>query len=60
MQDVLDRRKLPAIENKKRVEDFMKRNLCASQTECARALGLALMTVNRAVREIRAEWRERA
>lgn len=54
-----DGRTSAAVENRKRVEEFMRRNLCATQRECAKSLKLALMTVNRHVRDIRAEWRGR-
>ncbi len=44
-------------ENRERVREFFKTHLCATQTECAKALGLGLMAVNRHVRDIRSEWR---
>lgn len=39
------------------VRAFMASHLCATQQECAKALGLSVMAVNRHVKEIRAEWR---
>jgi hypothetical protein len=44
--------------NRERVEDFFRRHLCATQRECASALNLSLMAVNRHVRDIRDEWRK--
>ena len=41
------------------VRAFMASHLCATQRECAEALGLSVMAVNRHVKEIRAEWRDR-
>jgi DNA-binding Lrp family transcriptional regulator len=35
---------------------FFREHLCATQVECAEALGLSTMAVNRHVRTIRAEW----
>jgi len=44
-------------ENRDRVRQFFANHLCATQRECAEALGLSDMAVNRHVRAIRAEWR---
>lgn len=41
--------------NLERVRSFFERHLCATQRECAEALGLSVMAVNRHVRTIRAE-----
>lgn len=46
------------IENLERVRAFFKRHLCATQRECAEALGLSVMAVNRHVRAIRSEWKQ--
>lgn len=45
--------------NLERVRLFMANHLCATQRECAKALDLSVMAVNRHVREIRSEWRDR-
>lgn len=44
-------------ENLEAVREFFAAHLCATQAECARALGLSVMAVNRHVRTIRSEWR---
>ena len=36
---------------------YMSSHLCATQRECAEALGLSVMAVNRHVKRIRGEWR---
>ncbi len=38
------------------VKQFFRAHLCATQAECAEALGLHPMTVNRHVKRIRGEW----
>lgn len=43
--------------NLERVRSFFERHLCATQRECAEALGLSVMAVNRHVRTIRGEWK---
>lgn len=40
------------------VRAFMATHLCATQRECADALGLSVMAVNRHVQTIRSEWRD--
>jgi DNA invertase Pin-like site-specific DNA recombinase len=35
----------------------MIEHLCGTQAECAKALNISVMTVNRHVKAIRAEWR---
>lgn len=44
--------------NLRAVRAFFVTHLCATQRECAAALGLSLMAVNRHVRTIRDEWRD--
>lgn len=44
--------------NRAAVRAFFASHLCATQRECAEALGLADMAVNRHVRAIRLEWRK--
>lgn len=44
-------------ENLAAVRAFFEAHLCATQRECAEALGLSPMAVNRHVRAIRDEWR---
>lgn len=39
------------------VRQWFETHLCGTQTECAKALGLSAMAVNRHVRTIRAEWK---
>lgn len=39
------------------VRAFFSAYLCATQKECAEALGLSIMAVGRHVKTIRAEWR---
>lgn len=46
-------------ENLEAVRMFFKKHLCATQRECADALGISVMAVNRHVRTIRAEWRDK-
>ena len=46
-------------ENLDAVRDFFLTHLCATQRECSEALGLSAMAVNRHVRTIRAEWRNK-
>lgn len=41
------------------VREFFASHLCATQRECAKTLGLSDMAVNRHVRTIRADWREK-
>lgn len=41
------------------VRKYFETHLCAKQTECAKALDLSVMAVNRHVETIRAEWRKR-
>lgn len=45
------------LSNREAVRAFMASHLCATQQECAKALGLSVMAVNRHVKEIRLEWR---
>lgn len=45
-------------QNRKAVRDFFSTFLCATQRECAKALGLSPMAVNRHVADIRRTWRE--
>jgi hypothetical protein len=40
------------------VQHFFATHLCCTQRECAEALGLSVMAVNRHVRTIRAKWRK--
>lgn len=40
------------------VRRWFASHLCGTQVECAKALGLSAMAVNRHVKTIRAEWRE--
>ena len=44
--------------NLEAVRGFFATHLCATQVECARALGLSVMAINRHVRTIRSEWRD--
>ncbi len=44
--------------NLEAVRQFFRDHLCATQIECAEALGLSTMAVNRHVRVIRSEWRK--
>lgn len=44
-------------ENYIRVLAFMQTHLCATQRECAEALGLSVMAVNRHVKRIRENWK---
>lgn len=44
-------------ENLEAVREWFTSHLCGTQVECARALGLSVMAVNRHVRTIRAEWK---
>lgn len=46
-------------ENLDAVKKFFRTHLCATQRECAEYLGLSVMAVNRHVRTIRAEWRDK-
>jgi hypothetical protein len=39
------------------VRRFFEDHLCATQAECAKALSLSPMAVNRHVKAIRAEWK---
>lgn len=43
--------------NRARVRRWFKEHLCGTQSECAEALGLSVMAVNRHVKAIRDEWR---
>lgn len=43
--------------NLARVRRWFRQHLCGTQRECAEALGLSVMAVNRHVATIRAEWR---
>lgn len=43
--------------NQEAVRRFFAEHLCATQSECAKALGLSPMAVNRHVKAIRAQWR---
>lgn len=42
------------------VREFFRTHLCCTQRECAAALGLSAMAVNRHVKTIRAEWKKPA
>lgn len=44
-------------ENFRRIKKFFQQNLCATQRECADALNLSVMTVNRHTKKIREEWK---
>lgn len=44
-------------ENLAAVREWFVSHLCGTQVECARALGLSVMAVNRHVRTIRSEWK---
>lgn len=46
-------------DNLSAVRKYFATHLCAKQVECAEALGLSVMAVNRHVETIRAEWRKR-
>ncbi len=46
--------------NLERVRTFFSEHLCATNQECAKALGLGVMAVGRHVATIRAEWRDAA
>lgn len=46
-------------ENLARVREWFSKNLGGTQTECAEALELSVMAVNRHVKTLRAEWRNR-
>ncbi len=39
------------------VRAYFETHLCATQQDCAKALSLSIMAVNRHVKEIRSEWR---
>lgn len=43
--------------NREAVRRWFATHLCGTQRECAKALGLSDMAVNRHARAIRAEWR---
>lgn len=45
-------------DNLEAVEKFFRTHLCATQRECAEALSLSAMAVNRHVKTIRASWRK--
>jgi hypothetical protein len=42
--------------NLERVRTYFNEHLCATNQECARALGLGVMAVGRHVKTIRDEW----
>lgn len=42
--------------NLERVRTYFREHLCATNRECAQALGLGVMAVGRHVATIRAEW----
>lgn len=44
--------------NLKAVMEWFQTHLCGTQVECAKALGLSVMAVNRHVKTIRATWRD--
>jgi len=44
-------------DNRDAVRSYFKSHLCATQRECAAALGLSVTAVGRHVKAIRAEWR---
>ena len=50
-------RELHAI-TRQRIKNYMEQNPLARQGECARDLGLGLMTVSRHTTALRAEWLE--
>jgi hypothetical protein len=43
--------------NMDRVRSYFREHLCATNQECAAALGLGVMAVGRLVKTIRAEWK---
>lgn len=45
-------------QNRQRVRAWFQAHLCGTQRECAEALDLSVMAVNRHVAAIRGEWRE--
>lgn len=45
-----------ADENRRRIADYFTANPLAKQHECARDLGLALVTVSKHASAMRAEW----
>ncbi len=47
-------------DNLEAVKEFFITHLCATQRECAEALGLSAMAVNRHVKTIRASWRRKS
>lgn len=57
---VVETVKIPPVEmgkiNRGRVRDWFAAHLCGTQRECAAALDLSPMAVNRHVQAIRAEW----
>lgn len=46
--------------NREAVRAFFTAHLCATNVECAKALGLSVMAVGRHVEAIRAEWKDAA
>lgn len=50
-------RKAEAAANYRAVHIYFSTHLCATQAECAKALGLSVMAVNRHVRAIRSAWK---
>lgn len=46
-------------DNLSAVRAWFESHLCGTQVECARALGLSAMAVNRHAKKIREEWREK-
>lgn len=56
---LVERRKAEARANYRAIRIFFESHLCATQVECAAALGLSVMAVNRHVREIRSTRKDR-
>jgi hypothetical protein len=47
-----------AAENRKLIRVYYMTHLCATQKDCANALGLGVMAVSRHAKAIRAEWKK--
>lgn len=46
--------------NLERIKEYFRTHLCATQRECAKELNISDMAVNRHVRSIRKEWRNKS
>jgi hypothetical protein len=46
--------------NQRRVEQFFRDHLCATNVECSKALGLGVMAVGRHVKTIRQTWLDKS